>query len=355
MTFGLLHNVFNKIQDKIIGADNMISYDVELGTLEIAGFSKEKLLKMCNFCEISYGSNDPKLSQAGYKTKAEFINEGYSIIPFYYSDRTHAGFVFTKDREITIAYHGTKDFDDVITDLNLSFTVPSFLNDGERMHRGFYEDSWRSLYKILITHANKQKVEIKDLKFNLTGHSMVGAIAKIAALYFNKMENVQNLHVATFSDPRVFDLTGSETYNNVLGERTIRVTQHGRDPVPAVGPGSFGYAHVGLQLRVPTSPKYGVHKIDGYYHAINTMKESDFKSNNSVSLFYYPAIALKKTNCVTFGSVQYVLAKSIGTCFSSELERDWSSKAMESRSEPGQFLSCVNSEKFSTYPTILNI
>ncbi|WP_341808488.1 lipase family protein [Wolbachia endosymbiont (group E) of Neria commutata] len=174
---------------------------------EIAGFNREKLSEMCAFSKITYGSNDTQLSEAKYKTKAELINEGYSIIPFFYSDGRHAGFVFTKGEEVTIAYRGTKDIYDLMADVNVTFATSSeLLSEGGRMHSGFYnafKDSWSSLYKILATHASEQTVEIQDFKFNLTGHSMGGAIAKIAALCLNKAENAQDVHVATFGDPRV--------------------------------------------------------------------------------------------------------------------------------------------------------
>ncbi|WP_250295246.1 lipase family protein [Wolbachia endosymbiont of Oedothorax gibbosus] len=290
------------------------SYQIDESIAEIAGFDKEKLLEMCTFSKMTYGNNDPMLSKAGYKTKAEFINEGYNIIPFYYNNPKCAGFVFAKDKEITIAYHGTQDRHDVITDLNAVFTTSKFLPEGGRMHSGFYNTftgSWRSLYKVLKTHAEKQGSEIKDFKINLTGHSMGGAVAKIAALCLNKTEGAEDIHVATFGDPRVFDLTASELYNDVLQEKTIRVTQHRQDPVPAVSPGVFGYAHVGAQLRVSVPEEYTAHKIDGYYQAINSIEEKDFKSNNSVSLFYYPVRALNRINCAILGNVQYCAANLV--------------------------------------------
>ncbi|WP_375603858.1 lipase family protein [Wolbachia endosymbiont of Anurida maritima] len=290
------------------------SYQIDESIAEIAGFNKEKLLEMCTFSKMTYGNNDTKLSQAGYKTKAEFFNEGYNIIPFYYSDGRHAGFVSTKGEEITIAYRGTKDLYDVMIDMNAMLSTSEFSPEGGRMHSGFYnsfKDSWNSLYKILNTHAKEQKSEIKDLKINLTGHSMGGAIAKIAALYLNKTESAEDVHVATFGDPRVFDLDASKFYNEALQEKTIRVTQHRQDPVPAVAPGFLGYVHVGAQLRVEAPPTHGVHKIDGYYQAINNMEEKDFKSNNSVSLFYYPVRALSRINSAVLGNVQYCVANAV--------------------------------------------
>ncbi|WP_353278146.1 lipase family protein [Wolbachia endosymbiont (group A) of Agelastica alni] len=223
-----------------------------------------------------------------------------------------------------MTYHGTRlkhglwGLNDLITDLNASFTTSELLPDGGRIHRGFYNsftDSWPDLYRILKSHAEKQGSEIKDFKINLTGHSMGGAIAKIAALCLNKTERAEDIHVATFGDPRVFDLTASKFYNDVLQEKTIRVTQHRQDPVPAVSPGLFGYAHVGAQLRISAPEGYSFHKIDGYHEAVKVMDESDFKSNNNVSLFYYPVRALSRINSAVLGNAQYYAANAVNYIF----------------------------------------
>ena len=319
-------------------------YQIDESIVGIAGFDREKLLKMSNFCKISYGDDDNKLSEKRcntlaeevyktgfevttegyeiipspekmYKTRAELISEGYEIIPFGNSFEKDAGHVFIKGKEITIAYHGTRlshSVNDGITDANVLFTTSELLPEGGRMHRGFYNsftDSWPNLYGILKSYAEKQESEIKDFKINLTGHSMGGAIAKIAALCLNKTEGAENVHVATFGDPRVFDLTASEFYNDVLQEKTIRVTQHRQDPVPAVSPGICGYAHVGAQLRISVPEEYFVHQIDGYHEAIKIMDENDFRSNNNVSLFYYPSRILSRINCAVLGNAQYYAAK----------------------------------------------
>ncbi|WP_339045317.1 lipase family protein [Candidatus Mesenet endosymbiont of Agriotes lineatus] len=277
----------DSIEDKKSIGDELQHYSAEsedsLGSFEwinspdpdeiqIAGFNKKKLLEMSHFCKITYGNNDSKLSQSGYRTKAKFIDEEYNIIPFYYTNGTLAGFVFTKDEEITIAYRGTQYPADIITDMCVMLTPFEFLPEGGRAHYGFYSsfhDSFDnkvgSLSHVLETHANEKKLAIKDFKFYLTGHSMGGAIAKIAALFLNKKLGVQDLHVATFADPRVFDLTASQIYNKALPNKTVRVVQHRYDPVPAVAPGFLGYVHVGEQLRISVIPEYTIHKIDGYH------------------------------------------------------------------------------------------
>ncbi|MFV9876104.1 MAG: lipase family protein [Rickettsiales endosymbiont of Dermacentor nuttalli] len=265
----------------------------------IAGFDKEKLLEMSLFSKISYGNNDDKLQKLGYKTKAELIQDGYAIIPFS-NKRGLCGFIFAKGKEVSIAYRGTQTMYDVCTDVNASSVIPSFL-EGGMCHKGFYDEfksSWQFAYKKLNDYAKEQGLDISDLDINLTGHSMGGALAKIAALWLNKKAGVKNIYVATFGDPRVFDFTASQIYNESLGEFTLRVTQHRQDPVPTVPQGILGFAHVGQQLRIPTFlGLLQVHKIDGYNLAIKNLTKSDFKANNNVSWFYYPSRVIGTLVC----------------------------------------------------------
>ena len=274
---------------------------------KISGFSKEKLLEMCDLCDIAYGSNDEKLAEKGCITRNELRAKGYTFTSFRNSFE-EAGFIITKGNEVTIAYKGTKCFNNVLTDLNFLFATSEFLQDGGRMHCGFYrsfQDSWKNVSDIIKIHAEEQGIPARDLKFNVTGHSMGGAVAKIAGLCLSKVLKAKDVNVATFADPRVFDLRASHKYNQLLGEKTIRITQHRADPVPALCPGSFGYSHVGAQLRVSTINNIGVHKLSGYKEALINISPEIYASNEDVSLFYYPSKALQYVNDYTIGNVQH--------------------------------------------------
>ncbi|WP_253309589.1 MULTISPECIES: hypothetical protein [Rickettsiales] len=90
--------------------------------------------------------------------------------------------------------------------------------------------------------------------------------------------------------------------------------------MPALCPGSFGYAHVGAQLRVSTPERYSslvsyLHGIDGYHEAVYRMDESDFRSNNNVSLFYYPVRILNRINSAVLGNAQYYAANAVNYIF----------------------------------------
>ncbi|WP_040754533.1 lipase family protein [Wolbachia endosymbiont of Diaphorina citri] len=294
---------------------------------QIAGFDKEKLREMCTFSKISYGNVDRKLEKGEYKTKREFEEEGYQIIKFYDNDSIQneycldtdykleqhdvgyaltgsnsynrdAGYIFIKDKEVTIAYHGTRDLNDVKEDLRASLAKLSFLSEDHRVHSGFYslfKRSWPSVHKILQGHANDKGLAIKDLKINVTGHSMGGALASITALCLNKTEGTEDVHVATFGSPRVFYNDAAEVYNQCLGNKTVRVACQS-DPVPCLPHGNAGmhYKHVGKPLKLETGktleylePHY--HKIDTYYNLIQEVEQEKFKSDNNASKYRHIA------------------------------------------------------------------
>lgn len=122
---------------------------------------------MCTFIKISYGNVDRRLEKDEYRTKRQFEEEGYKIIKFYDNDfiqdqycpdddykleqhdvgyaltgrnsyNRDAGYIFIKDQEVNIAYHGTRDLNDVKEDLRASIAKLSFLSEDHRVHSGFY-------------------------------------------------------------------------------------------------------------------------------------------------------------------------------------------------------------------------
>lgn len=269
---------------------------------EIAGFSQEKLLEIINFVKVGYYVSDynlnnkkfSELEKRSYKVPAKLKEEGYKIVQFYNMNDgqqyRHAGYVFIKDKEITIVYRGSRNLFDYMKDAEMILTSSDeLLPKGGKVHSGFYslfKDSWDSVYGILKGHANDQKLEIKDFKINLAGHSMGGAIANIAVLCLSVREGAEDLHVATFASPRVFDSAAAEVYEERLGKNTIRVVNQS-DPIPSSPFGSMGYKHVGKQLRISSSSLLYAHSLDMYRNLIANIEPDQFKSDNSVSIYYY--------------------------------------------------------------------
>ncbi|BET34993.1 MULTISPECIES: TomO hydrophobic C-terminal domain-containing protein [Wolbachia] len=151
------------------------------------------------------------------------------------------------------------------------------------------------MHKILKGHANDKGLAIKDLKINVTGHSMGGALANIAALCLNKTEDAEDVHVATFGSPRVFYNGAAEVYNQCLGNKTIRVACQS-DPVPCLPHGNAGmhYKHVGKSLKLETGKtleylELHYHRINIYYNLVREVEQENFKSDNNPSKYRHIA------------------------------------------------------------------
>lgn len=302
--------------------------DGSSGSKTIAGFTRAELIDMCNFSKISYGNSAEKLNSEGFKSIADYEAEGYTVIPFGNSYE-QAGHIFLKGQNVVVAYHGTQSFNNILTDVHANLVTSHFLPEGGRLHCGFYrafKDSWPTVANIINNHAKNLGLRLEDLHFDITGHSMGGAIAKILALCLHKTAHAQHIRVATFGDPRLLDLFASQIFNQSLGHHCVRVTQHGIDPVPAVCPGSLGYAHVGAQLRIPVDPAIKCHKLNGYFNVLKQIPEHEFLENNSVSLFYYPSKALQYANHFILGTIQHYYSKAYRGIFGHD---NWSQKPFQ--------------------------
>lgn len=293
---------------------------------EIAGFSKEKLLEMNKLCILAdaldflnqrdvtklksmivEGPNNVKTIKKSQEYEEvlglyfNLLNEGYEIIPFKqnnikekrtllpsYQEADCVGCVCIKGRELTIAYRGTKNIYDIMHDLNISKrSVPNSELKG-KVHAGFYSsfrDSLYSVQKILIEKGVLTKYSKvnpatanpnTDHNINITGFSLGGTVAQVAALYFHNL-GVKNISVATFGSPRVFDKTLCKEYNDALGMKSIRVKNPSADPVPHL-PTSLRFKHAGIELRPPVLS--GTHNLFSYAENISIIPEGTFNINN---------------------------------------------------------------------------
>ncbi len=259
---------------------------------------------MINFTMVGYYVSDcgcknnefVKLKRGGYKTPAQLEKEGYKVVQFHgiISDQEvrHTGYVFIRGKEVTIAYRGTCDSYDFKRDVEIPLIRQyELLPKGGKIHLGFYsvfENSWESLYGILKGYANDRGLEIRDLKINLTGHSMGGAVANIAALCLSVTEDAKDLHIATFGAPRVFDCNAAKVCNGLFGRKTIRVVDRS-DFIPSLPPNFMGYKHVGKQLKIGrhSVPALHDHKLEVYHNLILKIKPKNFKSDNNTSATCY--------------------------------------------------------------------
>jgi triacylglycerol lipase len=158
---------------------------------------------------------------------------------------THA-VVWKSDAEIVIAFRGTTDARNWLTDLDVEFEH----GDGYRTHAGFTE-ALESIEDEL--HDEIFSVGFMTRKIWLTGHSLGGALAMLCAKDLASRKELPDSAlqgVYTFGQPRVGDGNFAGHYNAALKDRTFRII-HADDIVPRV-PWLLGsYRHAGHEVFFP--------------------------------------------------------------------------------------------------------
>ena len=152
------------------------------------------------------------------------------------------GFVAYDAEKVIVAFRGTQEPTDYLT--NARVTPREWQNVGF-VHSGFgkgVDSVWKQLTKAL------DAPHLEGLPLWMTGHSLGGALATLAAAWGEINEGRPIAGLYTFGCPRVGD--PQEFYTNVtkkLGDRIYRVV-HEPDVVPQVPPEDWGkgYKHVGI-------------------------------------------------------------------------------------------------------------
>jgi triacylglycerol lipase len=113
------------------------------------------------------------------------------------------------------------------------------------IHSGF-EDAVKSVWPEVRSAVLEQKWGHQPLF--LTGHSLGGALAVVAAKLLREDGSANVGGVYTFGMPRCGGQRFADQYDRDLGPRTYRFV-HGDDIVPTVPPMNLGFRHVGCLLR----------------------------------------------------------------------------------------------------------
>ncbi|KAG8424634.1 hypothetical protein J3458_001407 [Metarhizium acridum] len=181
--------------------------------------------------------------------------------------------VSNKTQSIVVSFRGTASVKDILTDLRVKFkdpkkhlermtavsqaigAVPPAASPGDtdpvlplcnkcRVHAGFW-DAFRGVKDVLNKVVKEQRKQHPGYQVVITGHSLGGAVASIAAGYFRK----SGIHVDayTYGSPRIGDPAFATFTSSQKNGLTTRVT-NGRDPVTVVVGIGYGYAH--------TTPEY---------------------------------------------------------------------------------------------------
>ncbi|KAJ2470683.1 hypothetical protein GGI02_002765 [Coemansia sp. RSA 2322] len=159
--------------------------------------------------------------------------------------------VNTADKEIYVAWSGTRRVRSVVVDSMVVFT--EFPNDipGSAVHSGFHGTT-DTVYSFILKNIRAAVETYPDFNVVFIGHSLGGANAVISALMFARDNEYtkDRIRVWTFGEPRVGNRRFAEYYTEVLGNQTYRVTNQA-DIVPHLPPWQIlGYQHHPLELHI---------------------------------------------------------------------------------------------------------
>jgi triacylglycerol lipase len=148
-------------------------------------------------------------------------------------------FIAYNDNAIILSFRGTSSIEDWMT--NSAFGFTSFAGGLGKVHRGFSEALylvWDDIIKIL------GRVQTKAQPIWITGHSLGGALAALAAAHFALVLDKPIRGVYTFGQPRVGDREYSRNFEADLKGRVFRFVNNS-DIVTRIPTRIMSYSHVG--------------------------------------------------------------------------------------------------------------
>ncbi|HBE71236.1 MAG TPA: hypothetical protein DDW52_24075 [Planctomycetaceae bacterium] len=200
---------------------------------------------LADACMLSYGDAD--FIETAF-AKSPLPTQGWQL--GWLGERTKfSGIVLTHTRQIVIAFRGTRiESHQLLEGAELFLLNPDdFRIDGQflkasgplggKVHQGFL-----SAYEALQPAVQQSLAKVaEDHQFWLTGHSLGGALATLAAV---DLHGRHSNKLFSFGSPRV----GDETFAAHLADREHFRFVNAADWVSQVPPDWLGYAHSGTMI-----------------------------------------------------------------------------------------------------------
>ncbi|KAJ7892556.1 Alpha/Beta hydrolase protein [Mycena olivaceomarginata] len=153
-----------------------------------------------------------------------------------------------KRREVVVAFRGS------ITPANFITDALGFLVDwdttrtkvvapaGTKVHFGF-QNAWCTISEKTFKIVTTELAAHPGYSIVVTGHSLGGALASVAAITLQMLFPTTALRLYTYGQPRVGNPVFAAWVNTAIGpERSFRVV-HTFDGVPTMAPELLGYMH----------------------------------------------------------------------------------------------------------------
>lgn len=174
------------------------------------------------------------------------------------------GFIARDDtrKELVVAFRGSREISSAIIDTSLLLSplrgpgLPE--NTDAHVHTGFLY-AFRSVGDRVLNVLREQFKEFPQYDVTVSGHSLGGAIASIAALSIRNSFPDAALRLFTFGQPRTGDQSFAELVETLIGVDNVFRGVHSFDGVPTMIPTRLGYKHHATeywQFTEPPAPRH---------------------------------------------------------------------------------------------------
>ncbi|KXN67211.1 alpha/beta-hydrolase [Conidiobolus coronatus NRRL 28638] len=139
------------------------------------------------------------------------------------------GYVGESKGRIILAFRGTQNAANVVTDLNLVTDTYTTRKGVEfSIHKGF-KKAVELLLPTAVEHLKYFKRKYPYAPIYITGHSLGGGIANLLSMYLEDLGHTQwkNTHVYTYGQPRVGDQRYADYIDTRKGATFLRVVTEG--------------------------------------------------------------------------------------------------------------------------------
>lgn len=221
------------------------------------------------YCASNYGSPGDQITCASGNCPLVEDADSSTVIEYSQVERPTdvTGYVAVDhtNKLVIVSFRGSRTLDSWITNLNLDATATDICS-GCTAHRGFW-NSWVDARDRVVAAVKQASTTYPTYQITVTGHSLGGAIATLAAAQLRNSGYTVALY--SFGAPRIGGKKISSYITNQAGGN-YRLT-HWNDPVPKLPLLIMGYVHVSPEYYINKPNKQDVQPSDikTYEGAIN--------------------------------------------------------------------------------------